>query len=181
VRLVAGPHLELAAVERERGAARDAKRQLEADLGHVGLGQLAFERGQAASLRPHAVRDRAPLAERLGGQPVQVDRVGVARHARVAAPDVARHAPDRTRGRRLRPVAATGAAPAFPPQIGAAAAPHGLALDGRLRADVELRPALMAAQFGRPHAQVEPLVRMHRPQELNPVDDVHESERRQRE
>ena len=59
-------------------APRAADRLAEADLDGVGVGQRCLERGEAAGLGPHAVRDRPREAERLGGQRVHVDRVAVA-------------------------------------------------------------------------------------------------------
>src|SRR5689334_20849065 len=79
----------------EQHLAGQQDRLAERDLGGHRVRQPAFERGEAAGLAPHAVRDLPGEPERLGGQRVQVDRVVVPGHRRVAPAEVAAEPPRR--------------------------------------------------------------------------------------
>ena len=166
---------------RERGPPGDPQRQLEAHVDRVGVRQRALQRGQrsapwSTSRARSCPAGRAPwrAAGACGSGCLSPDT------SRVAAADVARQPPDRVRRRRLRPFASLRR-PAVAVQVRAAVPPHDLAVHGRLGDDVELPAAIVRPQVLGPQPQLEPLVRADRPQLLDPVGDVDEPERRERE
>jgi hypothetical protein len=156
------------------------------------------------------VRDRPGEAERPRGQRVHVDRVAVAGHGRVAAPEVAGEAPllglarlarrlqlllllgaGGVSGRRagLAGRALPGAGRALPgggrrgvaAQHRAALAPHELALDARLADQREHPPARVGAQRRGAHLQLQALAGVDRALLGDRVGDVHEADGRERE
>ena len=68
-----------------------------------------------------------------------------------------------------------------PAQIRAASRPHRLAVDRRLRDQVELPAGRMRPQVGRPHAQVDRLAETKRTMLGDRVGDVHQTRQRERE
>ena len=185
----------LRAAEGDRGRQQD--RALERDVHCVPIGQPALQRGQAACLAPHAVRDPAREPEQLGAHPRGVDRVVVARDRGVILAGPRRHPPDR-RGRRCaltrvgwasasalgsRPLAIRGAAGRLLllAQVGRDIPPDQLTLHSGLGDDVELPAALVRAQVRRAHRQVQPFAGVDRAKHLDPVGHVHQTHDRERE
>ena len=82
--------------------ARQEHRLLERHLDGDGVGQPVLDRGDRARQGPHAMGDLAREPQRPRGQRVEVDRVRVARHGGVRAPEIGGQAPLDATGRRVR-------------------------------------------------------------------------------
>ena len=164
-------------------------RPAEADLDGEGVGQAALERRQAARLRPHPVRDRRREAERLRGQRVHVDRVAVAGDGRVAAAEVAAEAPlgaAPAARRRDRGTASPSCARAELAACRGAAtcwcSPRRLAADRDLgQQSRRCWPFGCGAQLGRAHAERQLLADPDPAVLGDPVLDVDQADRAERE
>ena len=132
---------------------------------------------------PWAIADLKPNARAVSR--VDVNRVEVLRYCRIPSAEVAAQAPGggrgqliaRWRARRRRRVGVTTTAT----EVGRDLLPDELGADACLRAERELHPTWVRFVVRRPDPQRQPLVRADRAVLDDPVGDVHEADRRERE